>query len=98
MGHDESLGASALLAVFLDEGVVLGNLPLLVVEIGIGLVVLLALRVAVGAFITLDGGDPSAADVLQKFVVLNSIGDTNASFLDVEPDDGSDADRELFEG
>ena len=42
MCHYQGLGAGALLGIFLHEGVVLGNLPLLVLEEIVGLVVGLA--------------------------------------------------------
>ena len=43
MGHDERIGTGALFHVFLHEWIVLGYLPLLIIQETVGLVVLLAL-------------------------------------------------------
>ena len=63
MRHYDGLCTCALLCVFLHKGIVLGNLSLLVVEVGIGLVISLALRVAVSVLVALSQTKPSAADV-----------------------------------
>ena len=100
MSHDERLGTGALLRVFLDKGIVVGNLPLLVVEPAVGRVALHALAVAVDvlfvvtnavATVVEQASQPSGILGLQNIVCLHGVGHSYTTVLNVESDEGSDA-------
>ena len=98
MSHNESLGAGSFLAVFWDKRIVVGYLPLLVVQIGVGLVVSLTLRVAHGLLVFVNRAEPSAAYVGQHIIVLNGVGHSHTAILDIDAYHGSDAYRILVQG
>ena len=70
-----------------------GNLPLFVIEVGIGFIVGLALGVAIGFLGIVGRTEPTAADVGQHIIGLHGVGHPHTPFLDVETDDRRDADR-----
>ena len=83
MGHDKCLGTGTFLQILGHEGIMLSNLPLLVVEVGVGLVVGLALRVAIGALVGLGKAEPTAADVGQDVIILDGVGHAHAFLFNI---------------
>ena len=67
MCHHERLRTGALLGIFLHEGIVLGDLPLLIVESAVGIIVFQAFAVAVNGLVAVRAG---LSDIVFCLIVL----------------------------
>ena len=66
MGHHQGLRAGTLLRILLNKRIVTGYLPLLVVEVWVGLIVGLALSVGIRLILVIEcHSEPSATDIVE---------------------------------